>query len=945
MTVSLKACPELTQLLVGNSFDWQGSLGIDEGDAATLKAGLLASQQIAAEVEATDSKLKAACSSLAADLGTPLAPEAVPTGEEACRQAASVMTEAKNKLGSQAKVTSQSLLQCEPGCTGTCDAAAPQGACAKPTVVVTVSGANDEVAAAHYRSAIEVFVGSLRTIHDGAANARALVTNAKTAVELSIVTSNAVSSGDVASAASAAICILPPLIAAKKNISALRRDLRATRELAKSAGLLLARHDDDDEDAPALAAQARIAPVLVEPLTDRDVLNLFAFPDGGLAVQTRVGVVGLPGGEMLLRTVPEQRIEWSIGIGTAAPGTTYCAVTAGRRVACLKTRPVFANNKLQGTELLLMDSASGTRTVASVGDKGDLAADGILFTAAGELVYAYTLGEQRGNQRIESARVNRNGGERQLPFVPSGGALEDLGGGGRANPPITFFEFNGGIEMLYRLDRQLMLSPLDQASAAARVAENSSYDARPVVGGDGKLYVFYYEPKSRTARVAVSADGANFSGSILDGRESGWQLEALPTATGAVVVYYYFRSPEDKGLRAADLSNGKIAHSPAILMSEDRWNAGWHPRLVREPSGTITLTYLSNVEDDDRVWARFRDPAELVKGPKGDVGGYKNWFVQVGAGVWYTWWQLKSPKPGAGEVDGAGFGATSYKVEPTLLLSANMELRWGPVDVGLAYAQNYLDDASKKLGESTRLLTGSIKIDDLLPGHDIKAEGVWGRYHGSAQRDVTDSITDPDAPVTTTERLPLDTSYVDIHLFALNQWRIKYGLGYSTYRIPTPIFAYSAPAMATHYEFAGSELRNTRFHNIDLAVGYSKLDYAAKYENRYFGPMLDATLAGGVSVVGFDAITTPEGDVKSAFGYHLRGNVLLGWLWMHRIRGLSGLGFYLRPSYAVEGSFAGNGLSRPDDRKADDAEKADKSASFAVLSLRHGPWFDAGIIW
>jgi hypothetical protein len=42
-----------------------------------------------------------------------------------------------------------------------------------------------------------------------------------------------------------------------------------------------------------------------------------------------------------------------------------------------------------------------------------------------------------------------------------------------------------------------------------------------------------------------------------------------------------------------------------------------------------------------------------------------------------------------------------------------------------------------------------------------------------------------------------------------------------------------------------------RFNNIDLAVGYSKLDYAAKYENRYFGPMLDATIAAGLTFASF----------------------------------------------------------------------------------------------
>ncbi len=939
LTVSLKDCPELTRMIVNSGIDWQGSLGIEAGDAATIKSGLQASKQIEAQAVDIESKLLAACSGVASDLGAPLSPEVAGTAGQACQRASAVMAEAKAKLGAGAKVAAQAVAQCVPGCATACNASAPAGPCASSTATVSVTGAADEQAALRYHTALEVFVNALLTTRNTAANARGLVGNAKAAVQLGLVTGQAVSDGDAAAAAASALCIVPPLIRAKQNLSALRQDYRTLSLLARNAGLLMARPDDGDEAAPVVtAAKDNFAPALVAPLTCEHVLNLFAFPDGGLAAQTWAGVIALPGGEMLLRTAPEHQVEFSIGIGTAAPGTTHCAVTSGRRVACIRTHSIFVNNQFRGTDLTLTDTAAGRRVVATVDANGSLSPDGIAFTSSGELLYAYSATEARGDQRISYTRLSRSGAELQLPFTPETGALEDLGGGGRANPPITFFELNGRVQLLYRQGRTLLLTPLDQPGTAARVAELSSYDARPVVGGDGMLYVFYYEPKSRTARVAVSSDGAHFTSSILDGRESGWQLEALPTAEGAVAVYYYFRGPSDKGLRAATLRGGKIVRARVLVMREERWNAGWHPRLVSDGASGVTLTYLSNVEDNDRVWAHFGEPADLGSGPliDPDDDSFKNWFLQVGAGGWYTWWHLESPAPSAKDLDGAQVGAGKYKVDPALLLSANLEARWGPVDLGLTYAQNYLDDASKKLGESTRLLTGSIKIEDLLPGHDVKAEGLWGRYHGEISR------ASAGAP---TEHLDLETSYVDIHLFALNQWRIKYGLGFSSYRIPAPVLAYSVAANDTHYQFAGSALRDVRFNNIDLALGYSQLDYAAKYENSYFGPMLDVTIAGGLTIASFDAIATPDGDVSSTAGLHLRANLMLGWLAMKRFQSLAGLGLYIRPSYAVEGSYSGDGNGRPDDRKQKDADKSDTAASFEILSLRHGPWLDAGIIW
>jgi len=212
---------------------------------------------------------------------------------------------------------------------------------------------------------------------------------------------------------------------------------------------------------------------------------------------------------------------------------------------------------------------------------------------------------------------------------------------------------------------------------------------------------------------------------------------------------------------------------------------------------------------------------------------------------------------------------------------------------------------------------------------------LWGRYHGTATRDNGAAPADA---------LQLNTNYVDIRLFALNQWRIKYGLTFSKYSVPTPVQAYYAPATQTHYTFASSALRDVHYNDIDLALGYSKLDYLAKYENSYFGPIADATLAGGVTLASFDAIATPGGNVSSGFDVHLRAELQLGWLWMDRFRGLAGLGLYVRPSYTVEGGLTGL-FGRPGDRDPKKADKDDTESRFSLLSLRHGPWLDAGLVW
>jgi hypothetical protein len=926
LAVAVKTCPEVSQFIGRAAADWESTLGIAPDDAATLKSAVKASSDIEQQVAGLDGSLKTACSGLLEQLAEPAAeqvpgaPPAEETTEQLCGRATRRLTEAKAQLGAEAKVT----------------ASKARGGGASVEIV----GASDEQAAARYQSASQTFLAALIVMHDAQTNARELIGNARSAIELGVVTGQAVSAGDVASAAASAMCILPPLIEAKQRVATLRRDLRLMNQLATLAGLKLPRPAAFEEPVVAHKTVGRGAPPSVAAPIGERVIELFTFPDGGFAAQTSRGVVTFPEGQLLLGTRPERQVEVSVLGG--ARGDTMCAVGPARRAACLRTNAIHdQNGQLLGTQLLLLDSAAGASVTATVSPRGQLLPDGIAFDASGQLIYAYTLSEVQGNQAIQVSRVVRAGMQMQLPFIPAHGALEDVGGGSRSRPPLTFFDFRGRTQMLYRDGRTLLLTPLDQPRARTELSKVSAYDVRAVTGGDGVLYVFYYEPKSRTARVATSQDGVSFHDQVLDTRESGWQLDAVPTDDGALAVYYYFRNTYNKGLRMVALHDGKLVRSPQAVMREDRWNAGWHPHLVSDGPRGAWLTYLSNVEAETRVWTRLGSVKELLDYAMVDTGvdsedQYKDWFLQAGIGGWYTWWGLSDVAPKAEEVDGAVLKNASYHVKPSLLLTANLEGRYGPVNVGLSYAQNYLDEAAKKLGEANRLLSGSVQIEDLLPGHDVKVEGVWGRYHGRVTRPVEGEAD---------EELPLDTSYLDIHLFALNEWRVKYGLAFNRFTAPTPVTAYYVPKGQLHYQFADSRLRDVTFNNVDLAIGYSKLDYLAKYENDFFGPVLDGGLAGGLTFASFDAVTTPVGDVKSEVGLHLRANLQAGWLAMGRVRSLAGLGFYVRPSYVAEFGVMTAGVSRPKDREQKDADKEDTSADFWLYSLRHGPWLDAGVVW
>ena len=683
---AVKSCPEVTNLDRQAASNWSASFNIDPGDGATLKAGLKRlSEALEQHAASVSDSLKSECSGLANDLRTPITAE---TGEEACQQASSVLDDAKSKLGTEAKVVSERVPQCTPGCASPCDVASPAGPCARSVVTVHVVGAVDQSAADRYAAALQTYLPAMLATIDAEGDARGLVSNARSAIELGIMTGRAVSDGDIESAAAAAVCILPPLLSAAKHIADLRADLHLLAKIASTAGLAVSLKLPTELPLALHTFVGSGAPPFVPPPLEGQFSELFAFPDGGFAAQTKDGIVELPGGRVLLQTrrpPASNTVEINLSFG-GSDEQLRCAVGSGHRAVCLRVQPIFNKSSYAGSRLELLDSAQGERVVVQVGDKSSLFADGIGFDSAGQLLFGYSQVDQVNNQTIQQAHIVRGGQELTLPFFPEHGSLEEIGGGGRGDPPIRFFEYQGRTELLYRSGRTLLLAPLDRPNAAIQVAPRSAYDSRPIVGGDGVLYVFYYEPKSRTARAAISTDGQNFRDMVLDSRESGWQLDAIPSDDGAIAVYS-FSQQLLRDLRGVALHNGQPVHPPISIVREDRWNAGWHPHLVSDHGHGVWLTYLSNVEAETRVWSHFDAPSNVFDYAMADTktweDDYKNWFVQAGAGVWYTFWNLSSKAASGGDVDGAHLNDAKYHVDPALLISANLEARFGPVDLRL----------------------------------------------------------------------------------------------------------------------------------------------------------------------------------------------------------------------------------------------------------------------
>ncbi|MBH23020.1 MAG: hypothetical protein CMH57_00905 [Myxococcales bacterium] len=526
----------------------------------------------------------------------------------------------------------------------------------------------------------------------------------------------------------------------------------------------------------------------------------------------------------------------------------------------------------------------------------------------------------------------------------------------RVNPRLQFVELNGEVCMIYASEGgpgPLHFQCANQATHV-EVVEEAMYDFRAEADKEGWLYVFYHEPTEETAKVASSKDGRQWRHALVDTKESGWQMDTAVHGDQVYLLYYYFRNSFNKGLKVATFKGGAIAQDPVTIVRRSEYNTGWYPSLAISANGSMWMTWWDNVLEKTRVWSHLKHPREMGAHVVEDTGGwedgYKNWALQAGAGGWYTFWNLVDIAPSTEDTGNLELDPTEYTLDQALLAATSLEAEFMGWSLAMSYAQSIIDDAKDELneagGENIQRLTGSIKVDKLFPGHDVKVQFVYGKYEGTATAGAGVLLNGSGA--NNRAQLPIDTNYVDAQALFLNKWRVKYGLALTRYELPMVLHTWHAPAESEAYFYTGSFFRQTSVTDIKALAGYSTLDYISKYENYYSGLFFDGYLDAGVSLLSFDEIQlqgAPGADPESSsFTFVGRTTVHVGYLLFSRWKGARGLGFYLRPAYLAEGSFVGL-PTKPDDRDSDNADDAETRITPGLLSVRHGPWFDLGIVW
>ncbi len=512
----------------------------------------------------------------------------------------------------------------------------------------------------------------------------------------------------------------------------------------------------------------------------------------------------------------------------------------------------------------------------------------------------------------------------------------------RKQPPVEFFELQGALWVVGRDGRDLQVARFAPQLKWTKIAQDSMYDWRSIAAADGWVYVFFHDTVADTMNVATSNDGVTWKTIELDTKESGWQLDAAPVGYGVVATWYYLRTTYNKGLRTGFLRNGSLLQEANTVVRRDDRNAGFYPHLGVTRDGTTWVSWWDDVEHQTRVWAQLSSPLDLAEVPLRDLGNwndrYKFWYLQVGGGGWYTLWHALDLRLQTKDTGGIKVGTAQRTLGDTLLLTGSFEARLWSTQLALGYAQSIVDSANRAAGGKLGNLLGSLRFDDLFLGHDIQVRGTFGHYVGFAK--PGDNGDDDKRG-----RLKIDTDYWAAEALALNKWRIKYGVSYARYALPLTYHAFFAAPGSTSYAYAGSYFRDTQIDEVRLLIGYSKLDYAARYENHYSDFVIDADLVIGAGFLKFDKVRPMRGGasayvVEGSAGLHID----LGWLWMSRVRALAGLGIYVRPLYRCDAD-ALYGGDKPSDRGANDSKGSDSSLGASLISIRHGPWLDVGIVW
>lgn len=484
------------------------------------------------------------------------------------------------------------------------------------------------------------------------------------------------------------------------------------------------------------------------------------------------------------------------------------------------------------------------------------------------------------------------------------------------------------------------------SGAARPVPGEAMYDKRCRIDAQGRPHIVYHDPAAKAFLHAwLEAPSGEVSIGVLDGPESGAAnaLAVLPDG-GLVALGYAYRNPFNKGIMAHHIGPDGLVAESFWLAREKDGNPGRRLAAAASSEGRLLVVYQVDglaPEAEARLYPSLAAAsAAAVPEAEGWEANYQDHFFLAGGGGTYPFWFATSIAPDAEDgvpVDKV-FDA-EYQLASTPVLAFRGEGRYGDFNLGVTYLTSILgdqiEDAAGELArEAFDWVTGTIGWDRLLFYQDVRLEGTFGRMRGR----FTDGNGNAPSRV-------FDSDYRRFTLTLLNAWRIRYGLFYQSYDFHIPVYVWNAPAGSAGYSFVDSFSADVGFHDVGVTVGYSRLDYAAKFEHEVFDWFVDFDAGFGVSFGALDESRNVGGEdlsVLTAFMFDF--DVEVGLLAYKRFYDLRGFGAFARAGYRAAGDWTGM-PGRPDDRDDEDRDSADTTARFHRFLLQHGPFVDVGLVF
>jgi hypothetical protein len=329
---------------------------------------------------------------------------------------------------------------------------------------------------------------------------------------------------------------------------------------------------------------------------------------------------------------------------------------------------------------------------------------------------------------------------------------------------------------------------------------------------------------------------------VIDGPESGFSNAAIRYGNDIIALSYFYRNSFYKGIKIYRITPNGLTQSILYIQSRDT-NPGWRLMVGATHTGRIMVSYEDNGYYGKRVYYLYKSYAVFEKNQRAEPIGWENqyddFFVMAGVGSMYGFWRLWSDPPPAKDVGGSqNIITTDYNLSSAMIHEFSFEARYGSCNLALSYLKSFIskkiEEDSKSARSAFNYITSVVGWDKLFFGLDAQITSKYSHIQGSMKENGAKETI-------------FDSDYKFLSFSLLNAYRLRYSLFYQNYDFYIPIYVYKVNQGEKEYTFVQSLGADVTFHDVGGTIGYSRLDYAVKYENKVFDWFVGGNLGIGLS--------------------------------------------------------------------------------------------------